>query len=147
MQGKRTWLPDSEFAHVPAKVPVSGVSPELLDLLATFSTCLLFLCSAKKCVHRQHPFSARSTGSTASRENTHFFQVIPSAKRHRLLYSHLNFIVKTRLFHIQQEQQLQITCTFTDSAPSSPEKSYLPQGLSVWGLVGVVVFFSPPFFG
>lgn len=72
MQRKRTWLPDSAFAHVTAKVPISGVSTELLDLLATFSTCLLFLCSAKKCVHRQHPFSDPSTRSTASGENRRF---------------------------------------------------------------------------
>lgn len=25
-QRKRTWLPDSAFAHVPVKVPISGVS-------------------------------------------------------------------------------------------------------------------------
>lgn len=116
-QRQHPWLQPVP-ARVPVEVPISGAST-VTRLLPNFPTHFLLPCSAKSV----------ATGSTGSpgrqihslRGKKALFQVIPSAKRQGLLHSRLNFFLIPRLVHVQQEQQLQITCTFPGSAPSSPE--------------------------
>lgn len=139
-QRKRTWLPDCARAGSYEGACSWSTHSSLQSLAPFLLHVFTFSLPCTERVHRQHPLSDLSTGPAASGENMHLSRVTPSAEGQGVLYSHLNSITKTHLFHIPQEQQLQITRTFTDSAPSSPEKFYWPQGLLVWGLVSLFFF-------